>query len=271
MGAVFIRSGTLDILPGGYFAIIETGERPTPILPRIPGCLLLEPRTSVSDRAIRLAAELQVPIYWVGIGGTRCRALTSDAVSNPARLLWQLSIAGNAAARLRVAHRMFEIRFGRRLHPRHSLHVLRGMEGAEVRRIYRIIADRYRVSWTERETRGVWASNSPLNRAISMGNSCLYGLTEIAVTLAGYSPQPGVVHGQHPKKRRAFVYDIADLVKFDTVVPLAFQSVARGSPAPEWATRAACVSLFRDGALLTRLGTLIEDALSASGLPVPAL
>ncbi len=68
-----------------------------------------------------------------------------------------------------------------------------------------------------------------------------YGITEAGVLAAGYAPTVGFIHTGKPL---SFVYDIADLYKFDTVVPIAFQ-IAGGNPRePERAVRLACL-LYR--------------------------
>ena len=45
-------------------------------------------------------------------------------------------------------------------------------------------------------------------------------LAEAAVLAAGYAPAIGFLHTGKPQ---SFVYDVADVFKFETVVPIAFQ------------------------------------------------
>jgi CRISPR-associated protein Cas1 len=66
-----------------------------------------------------------------------------------------------------------------------------------------------------------------VNQCISAATSCLYGITEAAVLAAGYAPAIGFIHSGKPL---SFVYDIADIIKFDTVVPKAFDIAARNPP-----------------------------------------
>src|SRR5262249_38655908 len=74
--------------------------------------------------------------------------------------------------------------------------------------------------------------------------------------------------------RQSFVYDVADIYKFETVVPIAFQIAGRavkgklvGDPVAE--TRRVCRNAFRSSNLLERLIPGIEEMLSAGGLPMP--
>jgi CRISPR-associated protein Cas1 len=62
---------------------------------------------------------------------------------------------------------------------------------------------------------------------------------------------------------------MADIYKFDTVVPLAFR-IAASSPAnPERAIRLACRDSFRETRLLSRIIPDIEEILAAGGEKPP--
>ena len=96
----------------------------------------------------------------------------------------------------------------------------------------------------------------PVNRAISGANAALYGLTECVILALGYSPAIGFVHHGDP---RSFVFDLADCVKFQTVVPLAFQ-VAKESPSDiDGRIRRACRDEFCRAHMADRLVDILED------------
>jgi CRISPR-associated protein Cas1 len=67
----------------------------------------------------------------------------------------------------------------------------------------------------------------------------------------------------------SFVYDIADLFKFETVVPLAFRIAAKSPANPEREVRLACRDLFRSGKLLGRIIPTIEEVLAAGEIAPP--
>jgi CRISP-associated protein Cas1 len=97
-------------------------------------------------------------------------------------------------------------------------------------------------------------------------------LTEAAVLAAGYSPVIGFLHTGKPQ---SFVYDIADLLKLDTVVPEAFRIAGlaqkeRLEMPVERAVRQACRDAFRRTNLLSRIIPCIEEVLEAGALPRPA-
>ncbi|MCY4229456.1 MAG: subtype I-E CRISPR-associated endonuclease Cas1, partial [Alphaproteobacteria bacterium] len=81
----------------------------------------------------------------------------------------------------------------------------------------------------------------------------------------------------HTGKPRSFVYDVADIFKFETVAPIAFQvagAAARGKqPAaddPIGEVRRGCRDSFRKTGLLKRLIPAIGEMLAAGGLEPPA-
>jgi CRISPR-associated protein Cas1 len=72
------------------------------------------------------------------------------------------------------------------------------------------------------------------------------------------------------------VYDVADVFKFDTVVPVAFkvagEAERRSGPAaadPVGAVRRGCRDAFRRTGLLDKIIPAIEEMLAYGGLPVP--
>lgn len=90
---------------------------------------------------------------------------------------------------------------------------------------------------------------------------------------AGYAPAIGFLHAGRPL---SFVYDIADLFKFETVVPTAFRVAGRaakgGFTGPvESVVRHECRDVFRRTNLLERIIPTIEEVLNAGGIAPPAM
>jgi CRISPR-associated protein Cas1 len=184
-------------------------------------------------------------------------------------ILWPFlaKLALDDTARLKVVRKMYELRFGEPTPERRSVEQLRGVEGTRVREIYKLLAQKYGVSWKGRDyDPRDWDTADPVNRCLSSATACLYGITEAAVLAAGYAPAVGFIHTGKPL---SFVYDIADLVKFSTVVPAAFRIAASNAPDKERAVRLACRDSFRETRLLERIIPMIEEVLSAGGLQPP--
>jgi len=263
---LFIEKGEIDVLDGAFVVVDKTGIR-THVPVGSIACLMLEPGTRVSHKAAALAARVGTLLVWVGEAGVRLYASGQPGGARSDRLLYQAKLALDDHARLKVVRKMYEIRFGEKPPEHRSVDQLRGIEGARVRKMYQLLAKRYGVEWKQRNYDAEeWGSGDLPNRCLSSATACLYGITEAAVLAAGYAPAVGFIHTGKPL---SFIYDIADLVKFDTVVPVAFKIAAQDPGEPERAVRLACRDVFRETKLLKKIIPLIEDVLSAGGIAPP--
>ena len=263
---LFIEKGEIDVLDGAFVVVDKTGIR-THVPVGSIACLMLEPGTRVSHKAAALAARVGTLLVWVGEAGVRLYASGQPGGARSDRLLYQAKLALDDHARLKVVRKMYEIRFGEKPPEHRSVDQLRGIEGARVRKMYQLLAKRYGVEWKQRNYDAEeWGSGDLPNRCLSSATACLYGITEAAVLAAGYAPAVGFIHTGKPL---SFIYDIADLVKFDTVVPVAFKIAAQDPGEPERAVRLACRDIFRETKLLKKIIPLIEDVLSAGGIAPP--
>ena len=263
---VFIQYGQIDVLDGAFVVIDQTGVR-THIPVGSVACIMLEPGTRVSHAAIRLASLVGTLLVWVGESGVRLYASGQPGGARADRLLYQAKLALDDDLRLKVVRKMYEVRFGERAPARRSVEQLRGIEGARVRETYKLLARQYKVDWQTRNyDRQQWDVADIPNRCLSAATACLYGITEAAVLAAGYAPAVGFIHTGKPL---SFVYDIADLFKFETVVPLAFKVAAKTPMQPEREVRLGCRDLFRSERLLERIIPTIEEVLSAGEIKPP--
>ena len=263
---LFIEYGEIDVVDGAFVVIDKTGIR-TQIPVGSIACLMLEPGTRVSHRAAALASRVGTLLVWVGEAGVRLYSAGQPGGARADRLLYQAKLALDDAARLKVVRKMYEVRFGEPSPQHRSVDQLRGIEGARVRKTYELLAKRYGVQWSHRNYDAQeWGSGDMPNRCMSSATACLYGITEAAVLAAGYAPAVGFIHTGKPL---SFVYDIADLVKFDTVVPVAFKIAAREPANPEREVRLACRDVFRQSHLLKKIIPMIEDVLAAGELTPP--
>jgi CRISPR-associated protein Cas1 len=264
---VFLEYGNLDVLDGAFVLVDKNGVR-THIPVGSVACIMLEPGTRVSHAAIVLASRVGTLLVWVGEAGVRLYAAGQPGGARSDRLLYQAKLALDDDLRLKVVRKMYEVRFGEEPPARRSIEQLRGIEGARVRETYKQLARKFGVIWEGRQyDADVWESGDLANRCLSSATACLYGISEAAILAAGYAPAIGFIHTGKPQ---SFVYDIADLVKFETVVPLAFELAAKVPLSPERAVRLACRDVFRKTRILERLIPLIEEVLAAGGIDKPA-
>ncbi|PIJ49778.1 subtype I-E CRISPR-associated endonuclease Cas1 [Erwinia sp. OLTSP20] len=263
---IFLRFGQVDVLDGACVLIDSSGVRTHIPLGNI-ACIMLEPGTRVSHAAIKLAAMVGTLLVWVGEAGVRLYASGQPGGARSDKLLYQARLALDDNLRLKVVRKMFERRFAEEAPARRSVEQLRGIEGVRVKGIYQLLAKQYGIKWQGRRYDPKdWEKGDIINQCISAATACLYGISEAAILAAGYAPAIGFIHSGKPL---SFVYDIADIIKFDTVVPLAFAIAARRPDDPEKQVRLACRDQFRSEKVLGRLIPLIEDVLAAGGISPP--
>jgi CRISPR-associated protein Cas1 len=263
---LFVEKGNLDVLDGAFVIVDKNGVR-THIPLGSVACLMLEPGTRVSHAAVTLAARVGCLLVWIGEAGVRLYASGQPGGARADRLLYQARLALDDEARLKVVRKMYSMRFKEEPPSRRSVEQLRGIEGVRVRKLYELLATQYRVDWKMRNyDSDNWGSGDIPNRCLSSATACLYGVCEAAILAAGYAPAIGFIHTGKPQ---SFVYDIADVFKFDTVVPVAFRIASRKPSDPERDVRLACREAFRQTRLVRHIIPAIEEILSAGGLSVP--
>lgn len=263
---LFIQYGQIDVLDGAFVVIDQNGVR-THIPVGSVACLMLEPGTRVSHAAATLASRVGTLLVWIGEAGVRLYASGQPGGARSDRLLYQARLALDESLRLKVVRKMYAVRFGEEAPTRRSVEQLRGIEGARVRETYKLLARRYNVAWNARRYNpDDWDVSDVPNKCLSAATACLYGITEAAVLAAGYAPAIGFIHTGKPL---SFVYDIADLFKFETVVPVAFRIAAKSPPNADRQVRLACRDMFRQTRLLERIIPAIEGVLAAGGIEPP--
>jgi len=263
---IFLQYGQVDVKDGAFVLIDDNGVR-THIPVGSVACIMLEPGTRVSHAAVRLASQVGTLLVWVGEAGVRLYASGQPGGARADRLLYQAKLALDDQLRLKVVRKMYAVRFGEEPPARRSVEQLRGIEGARVRKTYTLLAKRYGVNWKGRRYDPKdWEAGDVTNRCISAATACLYGITEAAVLAAGYAPAVGFIHTGKPL---SFVYDIADIFKFDNIVPMAFKIAAENPSNPDRKVRLACRDVFREQRILKQIIPKIEEILSAGGIERP--
>lgn len=263
---LFVERCQVDVRDGAFVMIDKDGVR-THVPLGGTACLLLEPGVRLSHRAAALAAKVGTLLVWVGEGGVRLYSAGQPGGARSDKLLYQAKLALDDSLRLKVVRKMYQLRFDEEPPSRRSVEQLRGIEGARVKKTYELLAKRYGVVWKGRRyDQKEWDNSDTPNRCLSAATACLYGVTEAAILAAGYAPAIGFIHTGKPL---SFVYDIADIVKFDTVVPVAFKIAAKSPGIPERRVRHACRDIFRESKLLDRLIPMINDVLAAAGEKPP--
>lgn len=173
-------------------------------------------------------------------------------------------------ARSRIARRMYAWRLGEVV-PDDDITVLRGIEGARAKVVYRTLADQYGVVWRGRryDRSAPNAADIP-NQAINHASVAVIAAAQLAVTATGTLPQLGFIH---EGSGMSFALDIADLYRDSMTVPVAFaaakESLRQPNTPVERIVRKMAGKRFRDEQLVTKMITKIKELFDAddSGCP----
>lgn len=231
----------------------------TPVPAATLAVLMLGPGTTLTQAAVTTLADNSCLVIWCGEENVRFYACGMGGTRSAYGLLRQARLATDPRLRLEVVKRMYRMRFQEAMEEALTVEQLRGMEGVRVREAYARQSKESGVEWSGRNyDRTTWASADPINRALSCGNSCLYGLCHAAILATGYSPAIGFIH---TGKQLSFVYDVADLYKVELTVPLAFEAARENPPNLERWVRHKCRDMFRESRLLQRIVPDIKRAL----------
>lgn len=249
---LYLERGHLEQDDRSVAYVTERGRTAIPIASL--SLVMLGPGMTVTHRAVVNASECGCSLAWVGEEGVRLYAAGLGSTRSSRHLLRQVALLTDERSRMRVVREMYAMRFDEPLAPDMTLRQIRGAEGARVRDAYRRMSREHDVPWEGRQyQREQWSSATPINRALSAANSCLYGVCHAAIVSAGYSPALGFVH---TGKALSFVYDVADLYKTETSVPAAFRAVQSGTRDVERASRHALREQFHRSGLL---GRIVDD------------
>jgi CRISPR-associated protein Cas1 len=243
--------------------VLVNRERTVRIPAALVATVLLGPGTRITSAAVRLLADSGTAICWVGERGVRMYASGLGTSRGAELLMRQAYLVTRTKERLAVARAMYGMRFPDEDVDDLTMQQLRGREGARVKKIYREQATRTGVTWTGRDYKpgDAFAAGDDVNRMLSAGHSCLYGICHAAIVGIGASPALGFVH---TGSATSFVMDIADLYKVEYTIPLAFDLAARGHTT-ERDARTAFRDLVADGALMGRIIHDIKTLLLGHG------
>lgn len=212
---------------------------------------MLGPGTSITHQAICLIAEAGSSIVWCGEEGNKFYS-SGKALTESSRLLQrQAEIAVKPKEHMEAVKRMYWLRFPDEDLSNMTLQQLRGKEGSRVRKQYKAFARQYGVPWQGREYDPYnFEVGTTVNKALSYANACLYSLTYAVVSALGLSPGLGFIHSGN---RGAFIFDVADLYKAETSIPVSFRLAAEEPPNLYKSVRTEMRNSFSETHLIERM------------------
>lgn len=250
-------------------AITVTEERGCVHVPAASiSVLLLGPGTRITHRGMELIGDSGVSVVWVGEKGVRYYASGRPLTHRAGLLIRQAALVSNIRSHLNVAKKMYQMRFPDEDVSGLTMQQLRGREGARVRGIYRQQSAKWNVPWNGRQYDPEdYASGDAVNQALSAGHACLYGLAHAVIAALGCSPGLGFVHVGHES---SFVYDVADLYKAETTIPIAFEIAAQEVDDVGAAVRRRMRDEMTKQHILERMTKDIQSLLNAEEEPLEA-
>lgn len=189
--------------------------------------VILGPGTKITHDAIKMMGCMGTCVLWMGADQTRFYAVGRPLSSSSKLIERQAEVVSNKKKRLACAKKMYGLRFeGIDTSSKNTMRSLMGMEGARMKRLYSMEADRVGIKWLSRlptfESIEQFAKDydhATVNRSLTIGNNVLYAVIMGILNAIGMSPALGIIHCG---RADSFVYDVADLIKASTSIPVAF-------------------------------------------------
>lgn len=231
--------------------------------------VLLGPGSSVTHDALRLLSRHGCVLCAIGTDGVRLYTAPPLSPDTSALARQQAAQWSDRAKRMEVARRMYAMRFGEIVRTR-DIEVLRGMEGARIKRAYELAAERFGVPWHGRRyDRANPNAADFANQALNHAAVTMQAAAAISVAATGTIPQLGFVHED---SGQSFVLDVADLRRHDLVLEIAFgaaKDAARGRETVDRLVRQRAGETFRRKGVIPQMIDAIKTVLGESD-PEPA-
>lgn len=262
-GRLVVEDGCLRFVTAG--GALAAGDYQLPH--QSISAVLLGPGSSVTHDALRLLARHGCVLCAVGTDGVRLYTAPPLSPDTSALARRQVAQWAAKATRLEVARRMYALRFGEIVRTR-DIEVLRGMEGARIKRAYELAAERFGVPWRGRRYDRARPDAADLpNQALNHAALTMQAAAAIAVASTGTIPQLGFVHED---SGQSFVLDIADLRRHDLVLEIAFgaaKEAAKGLQTVDRLVRQRAGVTFRRRGVVPEMIDAIKTVLGEDGEP----
>jgi CRISPR-associated protein Cas1 len=268
-GLVWLERGRLEVEDGCLRFVTAGGPDLAAGAYQIPhqsvSIVLLGPGSSVTHDALRLLARHGCALAAIGDGATRFYTAPPLMPDSSAAARAQVKLWADAESRMEVARAMYAIRFGEIVRTR-DIEVLRGQEGARIKRSYQLAAERFGIDWRGRHYDRQSPDNGDLaNQAINHAGAAVSAAAAAAVAAMGAIPQLGFVHED---SGQSFVLDIADLYRHDLLLDIAFGAVKEAverAEGIERTTRRRAAKMMRQRGLIPSMIDRIKMLLRLDG------
>jgi CRISPR-associated protein Cas1 len=242
--------------------------------------LLLGTGTSITQPAARLLAEEGVMFGFVGGGGTPLFLASQNEYRPTEYLQAWVSFWWDEHKRLKVAKIFQQQRcylissawqkldgitvspeiliahYQKNIEQASNTQQLMGYEANFAKKLYALLANHYNVSFSRKS--GMNNPNDRFNSYLDHGNYLAYGLGATVLWVLGIPHAMPVSHGM--TRRGALVFDVADMIKDATILPIAFQAAAEKCSDQEMRNR--CIAFLDENKALPFLFNQIKETIN---------
>lgn len=264
-GLIWLERGELCVIDG-CLHFTSGKDALEPYVDQIPhqavSMILLGPGSSVTHDALRLLARHGTLLAAVGQDGVRSYTALPLLPDRSEIARRQAELWGSPRRRLSVARHMYAMRLGEVL-PHRNLDTLRGIEGARVKAMYRLMAEKYGIPWRGRHyDRGDPEAADIPNQALNHAATAVQAAAAIAVQSVAAIPQLGFIHED---SGQSFVLDIADLFRDSVTLAIAFtgakKALAGDQTSVERLVRREAATVFRKQSVISSMIDKIKQVI----------
>lgn len=220
VGFMYVEKASIYVKDNTMY-IKKFGTKPVPFCVSNVSCLLLGAGTSVTRDAIKLISDHNTTVLWCGKRGMSMYSVSLNTNTNMQNAKTQIDRITN--------HRISlwkKLLFERNIVYKDTDNVkeLLLLEATYMKRQYKELASKYGLTWNGRVPRmSDMKPDDTMNYAITVCNMALYGIATACICAMGFMPQFGVIHGYGATP---LSYDLADVVKTYTSIPIAMEYVS---------------------------------------------
>lgn len=212
--------------------------------------LILGPGTAISSAAITSCTRAGATVLFSGGGGVPAYTAATPLTSSARWAIAQAKLVSNERHQREAALILYKKQFGMEDIAGGSIRSMRGIEGRQMRLLYKRLAQEHQISGFKRDV----SSSDGVNVGLNLANSMLYGCAASACAAIGVSPALGVIHRGDI---RSLLFDLADLYKPRVALPVAF-ACAKEEDVPQAVRSAMRKAIVREKLLVGMLEALME-------------
>ena len=221
LGFMYVEKASIYVKDNTIVMSRKNGRKEH-LCPSSVSCVLLGAGTSVSRDAVKLFSDSYTTLLWCGRRGMSMYTVGLNANSSMANAKTQidrimnhrLSLWKKLLAQREISYRDTD-----------NWKELLLVEAAYMKRQYETIAESFGLRWNGRVPQvSKMDPDDKMNYAMTICNMALYGIATSCISGMGYLPQFGVIHGSGATP---LSYDIADVVKTYTSIPVSMEYVAK--------------------------------------------